>query len=184
MYKLDEIDFLQADIDSVLYSARNIYNKLVELVERHEEALTAASGVTGIRYDRDRVQTSHSATDGSLIRLVELDEEVDRVADEYSEAVRFLDSVFKTSGLTDNEYKIMKYRYIHNPVMTFQRIADELGDMDRKRAYYLYTRAYVRVAQRLDTLGKLSHEKPDSEPLNFNYDPSVSVIRYGELEEV
>ena len=61
-----------SDAYELLYSRQTAYQRLQRAHERYEVAVNRASGVTGRRYDKDRVQTSSSSGDDAMVDVKRL----------------------------------------------------------------------------------------------------------------
>lgn len=177
----EQIDDLQNQTDTVLNSVRNVRNELDKLVNKYEEAAQAATGMTGIRYDRDKVQTSCHSHDDVMVRMLELEEQIQQKRKEYSEACDFLNRIFSYAGLTNDEYFVMYMRYMTSKCFSFEAIAQKHGNMDRKRSFYLYKKAYLKVEAKLEAEGHVRLKKMEVPEMDFNADRSLAHRCYGIL---
>ena len=179
----EQIDDLQSQTDDILDKARTVRNELDRLMCRYEEAVSAAQGITGIRYNRDKVQTSCHSHDDVIVRMLELDEQIQQKRKEYTEICEFLNRIFTCAGLTNDEYFIMYMRCLTSRCFSFEEIAKKHGGMDRKRAFYLYKKAYVKIERKLEAEGYVKMKSVETviPEMDFDSDRSVAHRCYGIL---
>ena len=100
---------------------RMIKNKMSELAQYKD----LAYGLSAVTND-DRVQTSPNfdKTSGKIVKILEMEEKIDKLIDEYVDKKNLIVSQIDS---IENEtyYEILFARYIEKK--TFEKIADEMG---------------------------------------------------------
>ena len=140
---------LQSQFNLILYSVLNLRSKIEILNQQYDELFTAAMSVSAIRYDKDKVQTSPRGTDDVIVKMIDIDNERQKTIALFTQQFEFLNRLFLQSKLTQEEYSVMYLRFLSSRQLTFQEIANRLENTDRKRCFYVYTKAYDKVRNNL-----------------------------------
>lgn len=129
--------------------------------ERYEEACSNASGVTGIRYDRDRVQTSHYNSDDALVRMIEEGEKLQNAQMLYTIACINFNRMLSESHMSEKEQKVM---YLTHVVELTQADIGRTMNLSQPTVFYWYKKAFVKASQWCEKMGMV-YDKYDCVPM-------------------
>ncbi len=120
--------------------------------DRYEDACYSASGMTGIRYDRDRVQTSHYDNDDALVRMIEEGEKLQNAQMLYTMACINFNRMLSESHMNEKEQKVM---YLTHVVELSQADIGKTLNLSQPTVFYWYKKAFVKASEWCERMGMI-----------------------------
>lgn len=147
----DPITSLYCRTAEILYRVRNARQRLKEAVADYEYAKIGAYSVTGIRYDRDKIQKTPDPV-GWLIEVIEAYDACNEALQEYILAKYDTKVLIDISRAATREKELLMLRYCNDRDLTFKQIAMMMG-ITTHFAKNLHKRAFCKVANFLNAQG-------------------------------
>lgn len=152
-YFSEDIDKLTDITDDVLNKPNNIYGEYI-INSLHCQNVYDSITSVSISYNADRVQTSHTSYDDKLVLLADLNNKCNELLTAYNVERQKLYNMLQAIDFTNDEYFVLHHRYLVKQPLSFEKIAVKHGNMDRKKAFYLYTKAYIKAANYIEAMYK------------------------------
>lgn len=128
-------------------------DKMERAEERYEFAKSKAQSISGLRYDKDRVQSSNCCgQEDALIEMIDAKEAYEQARMLYVCSKIETDILIERSNTTAKQKMVLRYRYSNDKQLSYSQIARLMG-VKTHTAENIHTRAFANLALWLEGQG-------------------------------